>query len=174
MEGFCGRMLIFSSRTSDRTCPWNTRRGSHPVLVWQDMVKFRTAFLTLLCHNDLRLLLRILFAIVSEISVRSSTPIVCSCLVVACSMLVPRTSAASLITWDTKADALPQMIVIGKYACLVNVIFMTLANVLASWLAIGLGNNYLEVTSMTVTVFSSPPDGSSSGTKKASWCLLVP
>ena len=72
-----------------------------------------------------------------ETRVRSGILIAYACLVVACSLVIPRITAASMITWYRKDDTLWEMIVIGNYSCSLSILIMTLAGVLASWLYVG-------------------------------------
>ena len=136
------------------------------------VVRLRTALLTDLFHSDLRSPVSIFIVFLSEAIVRSSIPIFCACIVLAWSMLIPRTSATSSITWDTKADLLPELIVVGKYWWLAMVLIMTLATVFESYSTEWYANRYLENTSMVVTMFSTPPEGGSSGTKP--FCMAFP
>ena len=86
--------------------------------------------LKFLCQFDRLSHVSILTFFCSETCVLSSTSLVCACLVVAWSIVMSRTSATSLITWDMKIDLLSEMIVVGKYACLIMMLIMTLATVL--------------------------------------------
>ena len=51
---------------------------------------------------------------------------------VTCFRVMPGTSATSLITCDVNAVSLSEIIVVGKSACLVMMLIITLATVLAS------------------------------------------
>ena len=74
----------------------------------------------------------ILRIFLSEACVPSSIPFVCKSFVVTFCRVIPRTSATSLITWDMNTDPLSVMTVVGKKACLVMMLIMTLAIVFAS------------------------------------------
>ena len=88
--------------------------------------------LTYLCHIIRCSPVSFLSAFFYEACVLSSMPMLCICLVVACSRVIPRTFTTSLVTWDTKADPFSEMTAVGKYASLVVVLVMTLAPILAS------------------------------------------
>ena len=90
-----------------------------------------------LCHNDLRLPVSIFNACLIDAWDRSSNPIVWACFVVACFRVMPRTLALSLITRDIEAVLLSEINVVGKQACLVVMLIITLAIVLASWFDVG-------------------------------------
>ena len=68
---------------------------------------------------------------------RSSIPIVCSGFIVACCSVIPRTSGTALTTWDKNTDLLSEMIVVGRYVCLVKMLIISLATVSAFWFDIG-------------------------------------
>ena len=87
---------------------------------------------------------------------------VCACLVVAWSRRIYVTSATPLITCHTKADPLSEMIVLGKQACLVMIVFRTLSNFLAFQIRVRKANNFLKNSSIVLTMYSLPPDGGSS------------
>ena len=88
--------------------------------------------LIFLCHMDLHSLVSIFRVLLSEACNCSSFPIVCACFVVACCRVIPRISVTSSITWDMNTDLLPEMMVVGKQACLVMILFITLASLFAS------------------------------------------
>ena len=96
--------------------------------------------MTYLCYNELRSPLSFLSAFFNEECVFLSTLIVCSCLVVACCKVIPRTLYTSLITWDTKANQRLEVIIVGRHACLVMMLIMATVysgNCLASCLVLG-------------------------------------
>ena len=93
--------------------------------------------LTYLCHMDLLSPVFIFHVFLNEAFVCSNIPIVFACFVVACCRVILRTSVTSLITWDMNTDPLSDMIVVGKYGCLVMMLNMSFAIVFASWLEVG-------------------------------------
>ena len=56
---------------------------------------------------------------------------------VACFRVIPRTPATSLITCDVNAVPLSEISVVGQQACLVMILIITLAIVVASYFDVG-------------------------------------
>ena len=79
---------------------------------------------------------------------------ICACLVVAWSRRIYVTAATPLITCHTKADPLSEMIVLGKQACLVMIVFRTLSNFLAFQIRVRKANNFLKNSSIVLTMYS--------------------
>ena len=121
--------------------------------------------LTYFCYNNFRPPVLTFNACMIDTGVRSNMPIVCACFVMACFKKYPGRRVVSLITWDVDAVRLSERSVVGKEACLVMMLKLTLAIALASWLDVGYVNKKRENTSLAVTIFSYPMDGCNSGTK---------
>ena len=155
----CWWMPIFRSRPFYGMVQRTNLLCLHPVLVWKVVLEVRTAMLTYLCHIDLHLTVTFFSGLLSEAWFFSNPSFVCACLVVAWSRRIYVTSATPLINCDTKADPLSEMIVLGKQACLVMIVFRTFSNFMAFQICVRRANNFLKNISMFLTMYSLPPDG---------------
>ena len=146
----------------------------HPLLVWKVVLDFRTAMLTYFYHIDLHLTVTFFSGLLSEAWFFSSPSNVCACLVVAWSRRIYVTSATPLITCDTKADPLSEMIVLGKQTCLVMIVFRTPSNFMAFQIRVRRANNFLKNTSMFLTMYSLPADGGRSEVRSTCMASFSP
>ena len=77
-----------------------------------------------------------------------------ACFVVACFKYMPKTSATSCITWETKTLPLSATMSVGKLECLFVLSIMTFVVFTAVGLDSGYANAYLKNTSIAVMIFS--------------------
>ena len=107
--------------------PWKTRVGSHSSVAWYVVLWFKTAKGRNLCQLFLNSPVDALRCALTDACVRSNSPIVWACFVVACLSSMFRTAATSSVTWEVNCVPISVMIVVGRYVCLHKISMITFA-----------------------------------------------
>ena len=142
---------ILKSKRLYRTRMWTTQIGSHPMVLWYNVLLYRKTLLTYSCHLDRISPVFSLIAFLSKSGVHSSIPNACAGIFIACSRVFSKTPATYFFSWVTKAEHLSESIVVGTSVCLVKTLITTLATFLASdWYA----DKNQDFASSAVTMFS--------------------
>ena len=102
------------------------------------------------------------------------TPIICACFAVTWRIVIFRTSATSFITFRTKTETLSVFIEIGRFACLVLMLMISFAVLMAVEPDIGYANAYLQNPSIAVMIIVQPSLGGSSESRSVCMTSFKP